>query len=77
MMRVPTGTFKVSVYVPYDPGYWAPNATAKVTQDSTITVDFYLQRPIPVPEIPAGMLSIIIALTLTAVFAVRKRSPKL
>ncbi len=52
LMRVPAGIYNVSVYDPYSPQYWAPNANVTVTDNSSSTVNFYLQQqpPSAVPE---------------------------
>jgi Carboxypeptidase regulatory-like domain len=54
LMRVPAGTFNVSVYDFYNPQYWAQAANVTVTDGSLSTVNFYLQQPpAPIAEFPA------------------------
>jgi uncharacterized membrane protein len=62
-MRVPAGTYNVAVSVQ---GYTANSATVNVTDNSSNTVDFYLQQP--VPEFPPTIGPLIIAFTVALVF---------
>ncbi len=74
LMRVPVGTYNVSVHAPE---YWANSATVNVTQDSTVTVDFHLQQSsLPVPEIQPGIVSIVFALTVATALIISKRISK-
>ena len=75
LMRVPSGTYNVSVYDPYNPQYWAPNANVTVTDDSSSTVNFYLQQqpPSAVPEFQPNLSLLIGVLVLAATcFASRR-----
>lgn len=79
LMRVPAGTYNVSVYDFYNPGYWAPTANVTVTNDSSTTINFYLQLqpPTPVPEFQPNLLAVVIILAIAAACAVTKRSGRL
>jgi len=80
LMRVPAGTYNISVYDPYSPEWWAQNATVTVTDGSTTTVNFYmqLQPPFPVPEFQPDLVALlsILALVATCVAAGRSRKVK-
>ena len=67
LMRVPAGTYNVSVYDPYDPQYWAPNANVTVTDGSSSTVNFDLQQqpPSTIPEFQPN-LSVFVAVLVVA-----------
>ena len=60
LMRVPAGTYNVSVYDFYNPVYWAPNVSVTVTDGSSTTVNFYLQsEPFAfVPEFQPSLLAV-------------------
>ena len=75
LMRVPAGTYNVSVYDPYNPQYWAPNANVTVTDGSSSTVNFYLQQqpPSAVPEFQPNLSVFVVVLVLAATcFASRR-----
>jgi len=80
LMRVPAGTYNVSVYDFYNPPYWAPTVTVNVTDGSSSTVNFYLQQqpPSAVPEfepnLPAVMSILAVAATCILTGRFRKRS---
>lgn len=59
LMRVPAGTYNLSVYDFYNPVYWAPNVSVTVTDGSNTTVNFYLQSqpPGPVQEFQPSLLA--------------------
>jgi hypothetical protein len=71
LMRVPVGTYMVSVHDPYNPQYWAPNANVTVTNGSSSTVDFDLQQSSPstVAEFQPNLsvLAVIVALAATCI----------
>jgi len=75
LMRVPAGTYNVSVYDFYNPGYWAPRVNVNVTNGSNTTVDFYLQPQAPsaVPEFQPNLLALIIMVAIAATGTVTKR----
>jgi hypothetical protein len=75
LMRVPAGTYNVSVYDPYNPQYWAPNANVTITDDSSSTVNFYLQQhpPSTVPEFQPNVSALLVALTLAATCIAARR----
>lgn len=75
LMRVPAGTYNVSVYDPYSPQYWAPNANVTVTNGSSSTVNFYLQQqpPSAVPEFQPNLSLLIGVLVLAATCFVSRR----
>jgi hypothetical protein len=79
LMRVPAGTYNVSVYDFYNPVYWAPTVNVTVTNDSNTTVNFYLQPqpPSAVPEFQPNVLAVVIMLAFAAVCAMTKRLGKL
>jgi uncharacterized membrane protein len=68
-MRVPSGTYKVSVSVQ---GYTANSATVNVTDNSSNTVNFYLQ--LAVPEFPPTIEPLLIAFTVAVVFFIFKKT---
>lgn len=75
LMRVPAGTYNVSVYDPYNPQYWAWNANVTVTDGSSSTVNFYLQQqpPSAVPEFQPNLSVLVGVLVLAATcFASRR-----
>ncbi len=75
LMRVPIGTYNVSVYDPYNPQYWAPTANVTITDGSSSTVNFYLQQqpPSTVPEFQPNLSVLIVVLALAATcFAARR-----
>ena len=74
LMRVPSGTYNISVYAP---GFWAYATGVNVTEDSTVEVDFHLQpSTVPVPEIQPGLVPVVLALTIAAALAVSRRTSK-
>ena len=75
LMRVPVGTYNVSVYDPYNPQYWAPNANVTITDGSSSTVNFYLQQypPSTVREFQPNVSALLVALTLAATCIVARR----
>ena len=68
LMRVPAGTYNVSVYDPYSPEWWAQSANVTVTDESTTTVNFYMQSQpsSPVPEFQPGLVALLSILALVA-----------
>jgi hypothetical protein len=78
LMRVPAGTYNVSVYDPYNPQYWAPNANVTVTDGSSSTVDFYLQQqpPSTVPEFQPTLAALVIALTVAITCITLRRAKR-
>lgn len=68
-MRVPAGTYNVTVSAQ---GYSANSASVNVTDNSSNTVNFYLQQA--VPEFPPTVEPLLIALTITLVFFIFKRA---
>jgi len=75
LMRVPAGTYKVSVYDPYNPQYSAPSVNVTVTDGSYSTVNFYLQLqpPVAVPEFQPNLAGLVVALTLGAACTLSRR----
>jgi hypothetical protein len=75
LMRVPAGTYNVSVYDPYNPQYWAPNAHVTITDGSSNTVNFYLQQhpPSTVSEFQPNVSALLVALTLVATCIAARR----
>ena len=72
-MRVPAGTYNVTVSVPVSvQGYTANSATVNVTDNSSNTVNFYLQQP--VPEFPPTIEPLLIAFTVALVFFIFKKA---
>ena len=78
LMRVPAGTYNVSVYDFYNPVYWAPTANVTVTDGSNTTINFYLQPqpPTAVPEFQPNLLAAVIMLAIAAACMITKRSGK-
>jgi hypothetical protein len=72
LMRVPVGTYHVTVDVP---GYRADSATVNVTENSSNTVDFHLEQ-IVVPEFPSNAAPLIMSLILAAPFIFKRGSRK-
>ncbi|MGA2973614.1 MAG: carboxypeptidase-like regulatory domain-containing protein [Candidatus Bathyarchaeia archaeon] len=72
LMRIPTGTYNVTVDVP---GYRADGATVNVTKNSSNTVNFRLE--VAVPEFQSNPAQLVMALTLagTLIF-ISKRGPR-
>jgi len=68
-MRVPAGTYNVTVNVQ---GYTANSAAVNVTDNSSNTVNFYLQQP--VPEFPPMTGELLILFTILLVFFIFKRA---
>ena len=68
-MRVPAGTYNVTVSVQ---GYMANSATVNVTDNSSNTVNFYLQ--LPIPEFPLIIEPLLIALTVVLVSIIFKKA---
>jgi len=68
-MRVPAGTYNVTVSVQ---GYTANSATVNVTDNSSNTINFYLQQP--VPEFPPTIEPLLIAFTIALVFFIFKKA---
>lgn len=68
-MRVPAGTYSVTVKVQ---GYTANSATVNVTENSSNTVNFYLEQA--VPEFSPIMAPLLMTLTFVVVFLSRKAS---
>jgi len=78
LMRVPAGTYNVTVYDFYDPTYWAPTANVTVTDGSNTTVNFYLEFPTsPVPEFQSDLLVVAIMLAMAAACILTNRSRRL
>lgn len=79
LLRVPAGTYNVSVYDFYNPPYWAPSVSVNVTDGSNTTVDFYLQLPPPiaVPEFQPNLLAVVAMLAIAASCIMARRSRKL
>ena len=79
LMRVPAGTYRVSVYDFYNPSYSAPNVTVTVTDGSNIMVNFYLQSqpPAVIPEFETNMITAVAMLAIAAACIVTRRSRKL
>ncbi len=75
LMRVPAGTYNVSVYDPYSPQYWAPNANVNVTDGSSSTVNFYLQQQpsSAVPEFQPNLSVFVVVLVIGATCFVSRR----
>lgn len=78
LMRVPVGTYNVSVYDFYNPPYWAPSVTVNVTDGSWSVVNFYLQQqpPAAVPEFQPNVLVFVSMLTIAAACIVLGRLRK-
>ena len=68
-MRVPAGTYNVTVSAQ---GYTTNSATVNVTDNSSNTVNFYLQQA--VPEFPPTIEPLLVAFTITLVFFIFKRA---
>jgi len=68
-MRVPAGTYNVTVSVQ---GYMANSATVNVTNNSSNTVNFYLQ--LPIPEFPLIIEPLLIAFTVALVSVIFKKA---
>jgi len=68
-MRVPAGTYNVTVSVQ---GYMANSATVNVTDNSSNTVNFYLQ--LPIPEFPLIIEPLLIAFTVALVSVIFKKA---
>ena len=68
LMRLPAGTYNVSVYDFYNPSYWAPTVNVTVTNGSSTTVNFFLQQPSP-PAVPEFQPSAAVAVALIAIIA--------
>ena len=78
LMRLPAGRYNVSVYDFYNPSYWAPSWKVNVTNGSSSTVNFFLQRqpPAAVPEFQPNLLALVSMLTLAATGIVMRRLRK-
>jgi hypothetical protein len=68
-MRVPAGTYNVRVSAQ---GYTDNSASVNVTDNSSNTVNFYLQ--LAVPEFPPMIEPLLLAFTITLVFAIFKKA---
>jgi len=68
LMRLPAGTYNVSVYDFYNPSYWAPTVNVTVTDGSNTTVNFFLQQQAP-PAVPEFQPDAAAAVTLIAIIA--------
>lgn len=80
LMRVPAGTYNVSVYDFYNPVYWAPPVTVAVTDGSNTTVNFFLQPQAPasaVPEFQLNLMALVTMIAIAAACILTKRSGKL
>jgi len=79
LMRVPAGTYSVSVHDFYNPAYWAPTVTVTVTDGSNTTLNFYLQSqpPSAVPEFQPNLLSVVAMVAIVAAGIITRRSSKL
>ena len=79
LMRVPAGTYNVSVYDFYNPVYWAPSVNVTVTVESKTVVNFYLQPqpPAAIPEFQPNPLAVVAMLAVGAACIITKRSRKL
>jgi hypothetical protein len=79
LMRVPAGTYNVSVYDFYNPVYWAPSVNVTVTVGSKTVVNFYLQPqpPAAIPEFQPNPLAVVAMLAVGAACIITKRSRKL
>ena len=79
LMRVPAGTYNVSVYDFYNPVYWAPNVKVTVTDGSNTTVNFFLQSqpPAVVPEFQPNLVAVLSMLAIAAACFMTKRTRKL
>ena len=79
LMRVPAGTYNVSVYDFYNPVYWAPSVNVTVTVESNTMVNFYLQPqpPAAVPEFQPNLLAVVVMLAVGAACIIAKCSRKL
>jgi len=79
LMRVPAGTYNVSVYDFYNPVYWTPSVTVNVTVGSNSVVNFYLQPqpPAVVPEFQPNLLAVVAMLAVGAACIITKCSRKL
>lgn len=78
LMRVPAGTYNVSVYDPYHPPYWAQSVSVTVTGGSSTTLNFYLQQqtPSPVPEFPDfSVLAVVLGFAMACLLARRLKRP--
>jgi hypothetical protein len=76
LMRVPAGEYNVSVYDPYSPQWWGQSANVTVADNSTTTLNFYLQAqpPSPVPEFLPYSLALIVVLALAVPCLLTRRS---
>ncbi len=73
LMRVPVGTYNVTVHVS---GYRADSVSVNVADGSSVTVNFHLkQSQVAVPEFQPNITPIVMALALAAALIIR-RSPK-
>ena len=78
LMRLPAGTYNVTVYDFYNPTYWAPSVNVTVTDGSNLTINFYLQPPpAPVPEFQSNVVAVVIMLAIVAACILTKRSKRL
>jgi hypothetical protein len=77
-MRVPAGTYNVSVYDFYNPTYWAPSANVTVTDGSLSTANFYLQPqpPAAVPEFQPNILAFVCMLAIVGACVGARRMKK-
>lgn len=75
LMRVPAGTYNVSVYDFYNPVYWAPPVNVTVSDGSSTTVNFYLQpqAPAPIPEFQPNLLAVVGLLAIAGACILTKR----
>jgi hypothetical protein len=77
LMRVPSGTYNVSVYDFYNPHYWAANVNVTVTDGSSTTVNFYLQPPpAPIEEFQPNVVALVTVLSVAATCVIARRSKK-
>jgi major membrane immunogen (membrane-anchored lipoprotein) len=74
LMRVPSGTYNVSVYDFYSPQDWAANVSVTVTDGSSIMVNFYLQAPpAPIQEFQPNVVAMVSLLSVAATCIMARR----
>lgn len=78
LMRVPAGTYNVSVYDFYNPAYQAPSVNVTVANGSNTTVDFYLQPepPVAAPEFQPNVLVLVAMLAMAGACVTTSRFRK-
>jgi len=69
---LPGGTYNVTVDVPVDPSYLSYSTTLIIPNGTTTLINFQLQRVLPVPEINAPLISLVLLVTIGMILPIQK-----